>query len=459
LKRIALELIIVFLTALLVSQFTDIPFLSISGVIYTLVQLIHLMNSFGSKIPFKEFIVAIMAIQLLLAPYLEYHYFKFEIIGGMSVSENVFYNYALPCTILIQIGLEIFYPKRILGKELFEIFAKRPRAVEARGISLIVIGYLGYLIGEFTPGLIAFDFIFYLLSLCRFIGFLYLWFSGSKFTIFAFIFVIIPFTIEAINSTIFVELIVYSMILLAVYFMKHKTPRLIIYSIFTLGFALLLSIQSVKYSYRKEVSKKSFTGNRLFTLTGALLDQIKNIEELDLKKIGGSVNARINQGWILSDVLNHLGNRPEKISTKYFEREVKGILLPRFIYPEKPTVGDHTKFREYAGYRLSKRVAMTVGVMGDGYGNFGRIGGMIYCFGFGMLTGLFLRMWYKLSFTYPTLMLWGVLIFFYSMRAGDETYTIVNWIIKSSFLVFLYFLFFERKLTMSYFFRLNTKPA
>jgi hypothetical protein len=428
-----------------ISVFWKLPFVSILALIYSLIQVSNLLSSLGKRLPFKELIISITAVQLLLAPFLQYYYFKFKIYGNMNIDAITYYSYALPSLLMLHIGLELFYPSKNFEVNLFKVFSNNKKTIELRGFFMIVAGYLAYGMTKFTGGYSSLDFIIYLIAFTRFIGFLYIWLSGSRFTFLAFIAVIVPFTIEAINESMFVQIIVLFSILMTIYYMKHKTSKITIYLTFVVTAMILVLVQSVKYAYRSTIIERDFTGNKTVLFTQSVIEQVENINMSNLKPLLGTVNVRINQGWILSDIINNLKNKEDKIKPEYFKKEVLGIILPRFIYSGKPTVGDHEKFHDFTGWRLSRRVAMSVGVMGDGYGNFGALGGMLYCLGFGILLGLIFNIWNKFSLVYPSLYIWGVLIFFYSMRAGDESYIIINWIVKSSVFVFIYFLVFERK--------------
>lgn len=442
-KKYILDLLIVLFVAYIFSLFYAIPFIALAALIYSIVQVFRLLNSLGRKLPFKELIVSISGIQLLAAPYLEYYYFQFGIYGGMNVDPMTFYSYAFPCVLFLHLGLELFYPRNNFESRLFEILPIKQREIETRGILLIIIGYGAYLFTKILPSLGPLDFVFHLVAFSRFIGFLYIWFSGSKYTGPAFLIVTVPFAIEAINETIFIQLIVYFTILMTIYYMRHQTSKFKIYLIFIISAMALILVQSVKYGYRTLASEDEFKGSKTVLFTQIIVDQIKNYNSEEVKLLLGNVNVRVNQGWILADIINNLGDSPKKIKPEYFKKEIFGIILPRFLFPDKPIVGDHDKFYEYTGWRLSKRVAMSVGLLGDGYGNFGPYGGMIYCLGFGILLGLIFKLWNRWAHNYPTLILWGVMIFFYCMRAGDETYIIINWIVKSGFFVLVYFLVFE----------------
>jgi hypothetical protein len=71
-------------------------------------------------------------------------------------------------------------------------------------------------------------------------------------------------------------------------------------------------------------------------------------------------------------------------------------------------------------------------------------GGIIFCFVVGLFYNICIYIFYRLSERAPTVYLWGIFIFFYLIRAGDDFYIISNWVIKSSmFLAFIYLIFKE----------------
>ena len=88
---------------------------------------------------------------------------------------------------------------------------------------------------------------------------------------------------------------------------------------------------------------------------------------------------------------------------------------------------------------------MTIGVFGDAYVNFGFLGGVFFMFTFGLFLNLILAWIYKLSEKYPTLIFWIPFIFLYAMRAGNEFVVILNFIAKSSFIVFLVFKIYQKQ--------------
>jgi hypothetical protein len=133
----------------------------------------------------------------------------------------------------------------------------------------------------------------------------------------------------------------------------------------------------------------------------------------------------------------------DQINT-YFSKELLGVILPRFIYSEKATVGDNKKFRYLTGIPLATSVTMNVGILGDGYGNFGYIGGILFCFGFGLFLNLVMGYCFLLSLRIKTVLFWMPLILFYVMRAGNEFYIITNWTVKVALVVISYYYISKR---------------
>lgn len=403
----------------------------------------RLFDTFGLSLPFKQLILSLMGLQLLISPFFDYYYFKNDVFGIMRVDEITYFSYVLPATIALHLGLNIFYPKSTNEIKLFKILPLQLALNNQLAWGLIISGHIFYLIGSIVniPSSIAF--IVVSLSFTRFIGFFYLWFSNSKHTKIAFIIIYIPFFISVVKSTIFIDLIVFVVLITAVYVMKNKTNKFKLTLFAIIGFFGLFVLQSVKYSYRTIVWDKNFSGNKGIVLGRMMLDQVVNFSSLDLKTVGSGVNIRLNQGWILTSVMENIPSKTPIANGEYIKKELIGLLLPRFLYSDKAVVGDHDKFKRFTGWALASNVAMNVGIMGDGYGNYGKTGGIVFCFIFGLALGYIFHLFYKIAGQYPTLPIWGILIFFYSMRAGNEFYIIANWIIKTGVIVFLYYTFIE----------------
>lgn len=417
----------------------------ISGIslLYSFYLLKRLFDEFGRSLPFKYLILSLMGMQLIISPFFDYYYFENQVYGIMKIDEISYFSYALPCTIALHLGINLFYPKNTNEARLFQLLPIQLKTNNVLSWGLISVGYVFYMLSISINLPSSISFIVTVLAFMRFIGFFYLWFSGSQYTKLAFIIIFIPFVISVIKSTIFIDLIVFTVFITSVYVMKYQTPKWKLILIALIGFWGLFILQSVKYSYRIIVWNENFTGSSSQILADMMLNQINNLGSIDFKTVGAGVNVRLNQGWILTSIMTNIPNKNPIAEGKYIQKELLGLLLPRFLYPEKPVVGDREKFKYMTGWSLGTGVAMNVGIMGDGYGNYGKTGGIVFCFIFGLALGYIFHLFYKISNKYPTLPIWGILIFFYSMRAGNEFYIIANWIIKTGVIVFLYYTFIE----------------
>jgi hypothetical protein len=172
-----------------------------------------------------------------------------------------------------------------------------------------------------------------------------------------------------------------------------------------------------------------------------------------------SVNLRINQGWVMQLIMYNLPNKRPFLNGEVLEDELVGLLLPRFVLIDKATVQTSEKFEKFVGYKLGG-YTIAMGILGDGYGNFGIGGGIIFCFIVGLFYNLCLYIFYRISEGTPSVYLWGIFIFFYLIRAGDDFYIISNWIIKSSMMLALIYFMFKRQFVTAYRkFSLRKKPV
>lgn len=420
--------------------------ISAAALVYSIFLILNLFDAFGKQIPYKQLILALMGIQLIIAPFLEYYYFKSEVYGVMRVEESVYFSYVFPAIVAFNLGLILFHPRQTLEKEIAFYLEKYPlKQADNIGWTLIVLGSLSQIIGRLVTVPAGLGFIVTIMSFSRFIGLFYFWFNNSSHIKVALIVVLLPFVVQVIQNSIFIDLIIISALFVSAFLIKREFSKRWLYLGAAVAFSLLVILQSIKHSYRAIIWKTDYEGSKIALFSNMMIEQISNIPKLDFKEVGKGVNVRINQGWILGDVLNNTPEEGTLSEVRYFRNELIGILLPRFLFPDKPVVGDKEKFAAFTGWRLGSGTTMNVGVLGDGYGNFGYYGGILFCFGFGAALGLVFLIFYSAAKSRPSVLFWGVLLFFYAMRAGNDFYIIGNWLFKSGVFILFYFLIFENQ--------------
>lgn len=428
-------------------KWCDLIIVTSLSLVYSIYLVYLLIDSLGKRLPIFELTMALFGIQLIVSPILDYHVLDGVFLSTMKVSEEHYFEYMLPAIIGIHFGFLMFFRKhkylfQIEGKLMQKIYNNRIKVIR-QGYLLIIIGLICELLRH-LPIPSSFAFIIFLLGMFKEIGVFYLWISKGKYFLFCFCLVFGFVAYTAIKSTIFIDLMVWSIIIMSYYLRQVKINKIILTIVGLIAFSVLFILQSVKYSYREiawdENTEKEKGASVLLKM---MYDQARTMDLEKFKLAGEAVNLRFNQGWIVSDVIHNIDKHGTNKGA-WFTKEFIGVLLPRFLYPNKPKVGDHDKFEEFTGWSLTNGVSMNVGVVGDGYGNFGRFGGIVFCTIYGMFLGFCVNMIYKVSFSrYALLYLWIPIIFFYIMRAGNDFYIIANWIVKSSVLIALYFSIIE----------------
>ena len=113
---------------------------------------------------------------------------------------------------------------------------------------------------------------------------------------------------------------------------------------------------------------------------------------------------------------------------------------------KKKSVHTNEKFRKYTGHKLPKNTAMTIGILGDFYVNFGRWSSLIALFIFGAIIA---RLLYFFQVRYvlpdPVNIIWVPFLLNFLIRADNDFYIMFNCLLKG-FLIFLFVRFLERKI-------------
>ncbi|MCC7526596.1 MAG: hypothetical protein IT250_17360 [Chitinophagaceae bacterium] len=427
-------------------SFFDQPAVITISILLTFFCFGELVLALGKILPVTEITSLLMVVQLLLAPYLDYTLLAAKKMSAMVVPQEVYFSYALPAVLAFIIGMRFRFRKSNPWKgqmNLSEIDRKRNSKI---GIGLIVLGYASLLIQNALP-IPGLEFFIVVLTLMRFVGIFYLMNSDNRLSYLWILAVIVPSTITTVRGSIFIDLLIWSFFIYAFAAIKYKitTRTTLIIVISTTLFLMVL--QSVKMDYRKiewstnSVAKEA-SGVDLFT--DILSSRVQTMDKNSWWMIQAKFINRLNQGFIVSYVMRKDVVRTTKQTNSFLGSELLGVILPRFIFSGKATVGDNKKFRFLTGIPLATSVSMNVGILGDGFGNFGYAGGVFFCFVFGVFINIVLNYCFTLSRKIPTILFWIPLIFFYVMRAGNEFYIIANWTVKVALVVIVYYAISKR---------------
>jgi hypothetical protein len=193
----------------------------------------------------------------------------------------------------------------------------------------------------------------------------------------------------------------------------------------------LFSIQAVKEDYRAKVWKgeeASFAEHIIDFWTGE--------EPISGDAVMSNVIARLNQGWIISSVMNTVPKSVDYANGETIVDAFYGAFVPRFLAPDKAKAGGQVNFRRFTGLDIADSTSMAISPLGESYANFGPQGGVALIFGFGMIFSLLFSFCLRYVVKHPAFLFWIPLIFYQAIKAETEFATVLNQLSKGAVLAF-----------------------
>lgn len=382
----------------------------------------------GKTIPVLQIMLFIAALQWVVGPVISYtlevKHFKYY----MYVDELTYMSYVVPGLLAFFIAISIFIKK-----------VKIPVATNyfqyaSYGRIILIIGIISDLLLFIIPSSLAF--VFYLMAQFIYVGAGILLFSRRRIERIYFFIALVYLIARSISSAMFHELILWSIFLFFIWAIKSKPTKLTKSLIIASGLIAIVSIQIVKARYRDMVWDRNVNNKtKIFiNLIGenvhkSYFEEEKNISDL---------NVRLNQGWIISKIMSYVPSKAPFAHGETIKDAVIASLVPRFLNPNKKTAGGIENMRKFTGIRL-KNTAMGVSIIGEAYGNFGVIGGILFMGIWGLFLIWFLKVLSKQVYKHPILIFFVPLIFLQVVKAESDMITVFNHLVKSSLLLALFF--------------------
>lgn len=419
---------------------TNQPFWSIIGICLSITIFVDLIKKIGYSIPIPEIIVFIAALQWIVGPLIDYgtpvSHFKYK----MYVDAKEYMSYIVPSVMALLIGIKLFTKdvKIILLKKniqtFFHTYPKIP-------IILVLIGIIAPLGGYFLPNSLLF--ILFLLSQFKYIGALYFILSEHPLRWYIFSGLMITSMTTSIINGMFHDILLWGILTISFIFYELKFSFLKKLVFMIIGAIIVITIQAVKSSYREQ-SSTLYSNNQKLELYFDLVKANWKDGQITTPINDNDINTRINQGWIISAIMKNVpDNRPFDNGTSIKEA-IEAALIPRVLNPNKKHASGRENFMKYTGLPLGQHTSMGISLAGEGWANFGHLGGIIFLFIWGSLIGIVWKKLSKMSNVFPTLMIWTPIIFLQVVKAESELLTVLNHLIKSSILVFGFLWYFLR---------------
>ncbi|MGN6196273.1 MAG: hypothetical protein ACTHOB_15140 [Ginsengibacter sp.] len=419
----------------------DMSWWSLAALAISIHQFLLLFFSIGAVIPIRYLAGTFMCLQMLLGPTFAYNGLdQYQYIDYiMRIPEADYFAYAIPAVLMFILGLHVTAGK-LKGEIINELEIRK--FIDNSGqlpYIFIGVGFLaGYISGSFGSEL---RFVFVLVGGFKYIGLFMLLLGSKQLKLWVMILVFGSIIASSLSGAMFHDLLTWLIMLGAVLAIKFK-PNVTLKAIATTSFILLaVIIQQLKGEYRQTL--KSESGN-LQTFENVYDENSNSL--FNLKKLASS-NVRINQGFIVTNIMNTV---PEKVpfeNGKELMKILEAAFLPRIIAPDKLQAGDRTIFMKYSRIPLAPGTSMALGAMGDGYINFGVMGGCIFMFFLGLAFSEVLNGFYRFSKFFPFLLLFTPLVFYYPIRPDCELQTSLGHLVKSCFLIYMMLLFWKKDLS------------
>jgi len=311
-------------------------------------------------------------------------------------------------------------------------------------IFLLILGFCGTLILSFNIS--SLNYIGTILNSffkCAIVGFIFI--GGRTNRIFIILALVLAF--YQLLSGMFggsigiIEYIV--MFILCRYSLRNNKIRWAYILPFAVGAILLIAfLQNIKFEYRGV----TWSGEQ-----DATAETFLKIAESNAKKSGDSpleftfylsLLTRINQGAIVSETMSVV---PNKIDFQYGKTIFTSLIdafIPRFMVPDKEQAGGREKIKKFATRQLNRTTSMNIGLLGEGYVNFGKFGCIVFFYIFGLFLAIFERFILNISIKNPLILI--LFPIFFELLNGSESdfMMLFNGLVKSTFFVLIILWFF-----------------
>ncbi len=399
--------------------------------IITAVVVYEFQKRLDQGVPLLQLTALIAVLQWLLGPVLaynnDYQYGKYQ----MYVDEARYFEYALPATtlyvvVMLAIGASI-RQKELLGQLDRSNFVKI-------GFFLNFIALIASIAATRFGG--GVQFALFLVSQARYVGAIYFLFSRHPLRLLLAAGSMAFLLIGALSVGMFHDLLLWMAVIFCYWFAQRKwVLQTKIMSLLATGF-LLFGIQVIKQDYRSQVAR----GERpsiVEMMVSYLSPSGRAWED------GAMANAiiRLNQGWIISAVLDHVPAEEPFADGATLREAVESALLPRLLAPNKKEAGGRENFMKFTGIEINRETSMGISPLGEAYANYGVFGGILLMMAFGAFFALLFKLSLRFVARRPAFFFWLPMLFYQSIKAETEFVVVLNQLSKGAVIAFALYYF------------------
>ena len=413
---------------------SSIPFYSSAGVALFVLFSLKFFLDLGKTIEIRDLMIFIALLQWILGPVLKYHVSPDDIFYHMVIPESEYMSFVFPASLVFIIGL--YFPglyKSMNSDEqignIYGLLRKYPNI----DLILIGIGVATHAVIDFLPQ--SLRYFIYLVGLSRYVGLFFLLLNTRKFKWQIFTAILFWLFIETVRDAVFHELLLWLVFLFIIiaFLYNFKARHKLIFLIPILALAIL--IQSLKFYFRAEIGSYASSFDRAGLFTEMVTKELQSGEKtLSYSNFDAAID-RINQGWIVARIMRYTPYYEPFAGGETIITGIEASLIPRFLKPDKAQAGGRDNFERFTGKKISEGTSMGLSPLGEAYANFGVNGGILFMFLLGLFYNFYMFVILKLTYRYPSLILWLPLLFLQVVKAETDFVVVLNHLVKASIVV------------------------
>ena len=378
-------------------------------------------------------LAATASLQWILAPWAAYHLPIPPTGFRMELPANEYFSFAVPVTLALALGA--YLPLIALGRRPLPargLVVQAPQAFNPVCELMVGFGLVVRFLITFVPSL-RLGYVGALAWQLAYVGALGLvltqrrgwrWWIGS---------VLILHALLASAEGMFHDLLLWTTYTLLIIAFRWRSSTRTLVTLALLGAVIVVLLNAVKSTYRDAVKESSLSiPGRAAVLVGTIADQLREPGLMLSEDYWAANVGRLNQGGIISRILVWVPEAEPLAGGETVRLAVRAALLPRVLDPDKIRAGGHENFARFTGHQLQPGTSMNLSVAGEMYANFGRRGGIIGVFAFGLMVGLIYRQFVKLSRRSILWWAWAPYVLFWTVQAENGLSESLNQVTKSA---------------------------
>lgn len=405
---------------------------SIIGIGLVVYVAFSFVKALGKRLPVLELMTLVAGLQWIIGPAIEYqatsHHYKYY----MYVEEAVYMGYVVPAY-----GIFAFIILYALRKgPVLNITMDTFHEFAPYGKYILLVGVIADFAGGVVPA--GLKFVFFLLSNFKYAGALILLFSTKKWDRYLFYAALVYLFFASIRSGFFHELLLYGVFFYMFWAYKIRPNIKLNVLIIAFGMFAATVIQGVKANYR-EIISGGYEGSYVNLFFSSVGERLSAEEEVTGFEEEENLNVRLNQGWIISAIMEHTPRMEPYADGSTVSEAVFASALPRFLNPNKAIAGGVENFEKFTGLPLGENTSMGMSIVGEAYANFGVGGGILFMAIWALVLIKFWFLILKQVAKNQLLLFFVPLMFLQVIKAETELVVVLNHLVKSLILIFIFF--------------------